>query len=86
MPRHSVSLTGCARVITERGSALAAVEIDDRMQSGHAALPNGFGIDTRGGAAAVVGVALNELTDARRRDPISASPWHKSVPARIEPA
>lgn len=73
-----------ARVVTERGSALAAVEIDERMQAGHAALPNGFGLDHHGHGA-MVGVALNQLTDARRRDPISGAPWHKNVPARIEP-
>lgn len=54
------------------------------MQAGHAALPNGFGLD-HSDDGAMVGVALNQLTDARRRDPISGAPWHKNVPARIEP-
>jgi anaerobic selenocysteine-containing dehydrogenase len=73
------------RVTTNRGSSLAAVEIDDRMQTGHAALPNGFGLDVAGDGSPINGVALNQLTDARRRDPIAATPWHKNVPARIEP-
>lgn len=32
----------------------------------------------------VTGVAPNELTDSSRRDPITRTPWHKHVPARIE--
>ncbi|MFF6881122.1 molybdopterin dinucleotide binding domain-containing protein [Streptomyces sp. NPDC012474] len=34
-----------AQIATTRGSAQAVVEIDDRLQPGHAALPNGFGLD-----------------------------------------
>ncbi|NUS27745.1 MAG: molybdopterin oxidoreductase family protein, partial [Streptomyces sp.] len=75
-----------ARITTERGTANATVEIDDRMQAGHAALPNGFGLDlpTGNGETERTGVALNTLTDLRRRDPIAGVPWHKHVPARIE--
>ncbi|MFF4783307.1 molybdopterin-dependent oxidoreductase [Streptomyces griseorubiginosus] len=75
-----------ARITTERGTADATVEIDDRMQAGHAALPNGFGLDlpTGDGGTERTGVAPNTLTDLRRRDPIAGSPWHKHVPARIE--
>lgn len=74
-----------ARITTARGSAQATVEIDDRLQSGHAALPNGFGLDLPAGAGVErTGVALNTLTDLRRRDPIAGTPWHKHVPAQIE--
>ncbi|MEV0294342.1 molybdopterin-dependent oxidoreductase [Nocardia sp. NPDC050710] len=87
--RHDATALGLAdgapaRIVTQRGSALATVEIDDRMQAGHVALPNGFGLDHLGDGSPIVGVALNQLTDARRRDPISGTPWHKNVPARIE--
>ena len=56
------------------------------MQPGHAALPNGFGLDlpTEGGTTERTGVALNTLTDLHWRDPIAGTPWHKHVPARIE--
>ncbi|MGW1729027.1 molybdopterin-dependent oxidoreductase [Streptomyces sp. NPDC002306] len=76
-----------AQITTARGTAQAVVEIDDRMQAGHAALPNGFGLDlpTADGETERTGVALNTLTDLRRRDPIAGTPWHKHVPARIEP-
>lgn len=72
-----------ARITTRRGSAVAAVEINDRMQPGHASLPNGLGLDLPDGTR--TGVAANELTDAAWRDAIAATPWHKHVPARIEP-
>ncbi len=42
-------------------------------------LPDGDGGTNRNG------VALNGLTEAAWRDPISGAPWHKHVPARIEP-
>ncbi|MFI6377090.1 molybdopterin dinucleotide binding domain-containing protein [Streptomyces sp. NPDC050546] len=76
-----------ARITTARGTAEATVEIDDRMQAGHAALPNGFGLDlpTGDGGTERTGVALNTLTDLHWRDPIAGTPWHKHVPARIEP-
>jgi anaerobic selenocysteine-containing dehydrogenase len=76
-----------ARITTRRGTAQATVEIDDRMQPGHAALPNGFGLDlpTETGDTERTGVAPNDLTDLHWRDPIAGTPWHKHVPARIEP-
>ncbi|MGR4851898.1 molybdopterin dinucleotide binding domain-containing protein [Streptomyces sp. LARHCF252] len=77
-----------AQVTTSRGTAQAVVEIDDRLQPGHAALPNGFGLDlpTKDGGTERTGVALNSLTDLDWRDPIAGTPWHKHVPARIQPA
>jgi anaerobic selenocysteine-containing dehydrogenase len=77
-----------AQITTSRGSARATVEIDDRLQPGNAALPNGFGLDlaTEIGTTERTGVALNDLTDRHRRDSIAGTPWHKHVPARIEPA
>ncbi|MFD5904857.1 molybdopterin dinucleotide binding domain-containing protein [Streptomyces microflavus] len=77
-----------AQITTSRGTAQAVVEIDDRLQPGHAALPNGFGLDlpTASGETERTGVALNTLTDLTWRDPIAGTPWHKHVPARIQPA
>ncbi|KQS01021.1 molybdopterin oxidoreductase [Williamsia sp. Leaf354] len=82
----SLAAGDIARVVTNRGEAVAEIEIDDRMQAGHAALPNGFGLALTddGAASRRVGVALNELTDAQRRDPVVGTPWHKNVPARVE--
>ena len=74
-----------ARVTTRRGTAVAVVAIDDRMQAGHVSLPNGFGLGARGDASDAVGVAPNELTSTEDRDWFAATPHHKHVRARIEP-
>ena len=63
------------------------VEVSDRMQAGHIALPNGLGLsypdptDT----AVVTGIAPNELTSVDDCDPFVGTPWHKTVPARLDP-
>jgi len=76
-----------ARLTTERGSAVVVVEVNDTMQPGHVSLPNGLGVDYPGedGVRTVVGVAPNELTATGARDPFVGTPWHKHVPARLEP-
>jgi anaerobic selenocysteine-containing dehydrogenase len=78
---------GRARITTARGSAEATVEVNDAMQAGHAALPNGFGLDftDERGRTRVPGVAPNALTSSEWRDRFAGTPWHKHVPARIEP-
>ena len=69
------------RVVTERGSAVAVVEVTDTLQQGHVSLPNGLGVAHPDGTP---GVAPNELTSSHHRDPIAGTPWHKYVPARLE--
>jgi anaerobic selenocysteine-containing dehydrogenase len=78
---------GRARITTATGSAEACVEISEAMLPGHASLPNGFGLDYVGadGRATVPGVAPNALTSTGWRDAYAGTPWHKHVPARIEP-
>ena len=78
---------GRARLSTRRGAGEVTVEVDDRMQDGHLALPNGLGLTSTSGDGSVVttGLAPNELTSAADRDPIAGTPWHKHVPARLEP-
>jgi formate dehydrogenase len=77
---------GRARITTARGSADASVEVNDGMLPGHAALPNGYGVDftDADGSRQVPGVAPNALTSSDWRDPFAGTPWHKHVPARIE--
>ncbi|MGA8251923.1 MAG: molybdopterin oxidoreductase family protein [Mycobacterium sp.] len=78
---------GCrARITTAAGNAEATVEITETMLPGHAALPNGFGLDYIGddGSTVVPGVAPNALTSTEWRDKYAGTPWHKHVPARIE--
>ncbi|MGB9224426.1 MAG: molybdopterin-dependent oxidoreductase [Mycobacterium sp.] len=78
---------GCrVRVSTAAGNAEATVEITETMLAGHAALPNGFGLDYVGddGRTVVPGVAPNMLTSTAWRDRYAGTPWHKHVPARIQ--
>ena len=81
-----VSSGSTVRVVTARGTAEVVVEVYSGMQPGHVSLPNGMGLDqTDGDGLRRTGVAPNELTDNQMRDPIAGTPWHKSVPARLEP-
>ena len=77
---------GRVRVTTRRGSAEVPVEISERMQPGHVALPNGLGLDfpDASGAPVATGVAPNELTRSEDRDWLAGTPWHKTTPARLE--
>ncbi|HET7048043.1 MAG TPA: molybdopterin-dependent oxidoreductase [Solirubrobacteraceae bacterium] len=77
-----------ATITTSRGSAVAVVQVSDAMQAGHASLPNGFGLQSTSpdGDTIVTGVAPNSLTSSDWRDEFAGTPWHKHVPARIEPA
>lgn len=85
--RLGVGAGGRVRVVTEGGSAETVVEVTDMMSPGHVSLPNGLGLDHRAqdGTIERVGVAPNDLTSASRRDWLAGTPWHKYVPARIEP-
>lgn len=82
-----LGITDLARVTTEAGSAEVSVEITETMQAGHVSLPNGMGVDypAEDGTRVSTGVAPNDLTSARHRDRFAGTPWHKYVPARVEP-
>ncbi|MET9230099.1 molybdopterin-dependent oxidoreductase [Lentzea sp. NPDC003310] len=69
------------RLTTRRGNAEVLVEITESMRSGHISLPNGLGLTVH----ERTGVAPNELTAAEDRDEWAGTPWHKHVPARLEP-
>ena len=62
------------------------VELTDRMHRGHVSLPNGLGLGYPGRDGEVIlhGTAPNELTSLHLRDEYVGTPWHKSVPARLE--
>lgn len=74
-PRPSGWPTGAAPGSAPRRAApKATVEISETMLAGHAALPNGFGLDYVGddGRTVVPGVAPNALTSTQWRDPTPA--------------
>ena len=84
--RLGVSTGDRVRIITERGESTIDVVVDDGMHIGHLALPNGTGTDRLDDGERIVdGVAPNELTGSAHRDRFAGTPWHKSVPARLEP-
>jgi formate dehydrogenase len=73
------------RLSTRRDSAVVGIEVSDTMQPGHLSLPNGLGlVYPADGTSVRTGVAPNELTAAEDRDRFVGTPWHKSVPARLE--
>jgi anaerobic selenocysteine-containing dehydrogenase len=72
-----VATGALVKLTTKRGSAVVSVEVSESMQAGHLALPNGMGTGP-------AGIAPNELTSAEDRDSFVGTPWHKSVPARLE--
>lgn len=79
---------GRVRVTTAGGSLTTDVEITDTVQPGHVTLPNGLGLDypDESGTRVGTGVPTNELTSIGHQDPLAGTPWHKHVPARVEPA
>ncbi|RJQ77728.1 molybdopterin oxidoreductase family protein [Pseudonocardiaceae bacterium YIM PH 21723] len=79
--RLGVTADSRVRVVTEAGSAETIVELTDTLLPGNITLPNGMGTEAGGERT---GVAPNDLTTGRYRDPIAGTPWHKHVPARVE--
>ena len=76
------------RVSTRRGAVETPAAVDDKLRPGHVWLPNGFGMaypSGPGGALETQGVNLNELSDARDRDPLTGIPHHKYTLCRVEP-
>jgi len=74
-------------VTTKRGSVEVLVEVTDTMLEGHVSLPNGHGVDypDDSNGRRLTGVVTNDLTSAEDRDRFVGTPWHKSVPANLEP-
>jgi anaerobic selenocysteine-containing dehydrogenase len=76
-----------AQLHTKRGKAEVIVEVSEMMRRGHISLPNGLGLDydSGDGVTVRVGTSVNELTSVEDRDFLAGTPWHKHVPARLEP-
>lgn len=75
-----------ARITTRQAQADVLVEVNERMQPGHVSIPNGQGVDYPDdeGNLRRIGVSPNELTSLDDKDRFVGTPWHKSVPVRIE--
>ncbi|MGI9325423.1 MAG: molybdopterin-dependent oxidoreductase [Pseudomonadales bacterium] len=85
--RLNLGAGSSARISTQAGAVTATVEVNERMQRGHVSLPNGLGLDypDDAGEPTQTGASPNELTWSELRDEFVGTPWHKSVPAQIEP-
>jgi anaerobic selenocysteine-containing dehydrogenase len=70
-----------ARLTTRAGEATVEIEISPFTRSGMVLMPHGFGLEFDG---KTIGVNVNELTDAKHRDPLAATPLHRRVPCRLE--
>ena len=79
---------GAAICESPRGSVSVRVQITLAVQRGLVTLPNGYGTEHPGpdGSRSAAGPAINLLTDAAWRDPISFTPLHKYVRVRVRAA
>lgn len=75
------------RLSTRSGAVDVSIALNPRLQVGTLSLPNGKGLSYPDptGDTTLSGAAPNELTDRAHGDPFVATPFHKHVPARIEP-
>jgi anaerobic selenocysteine-containing dehydrogenase len=74
---------GKALVETQASSLEVEVEVSERSYPGTVSIPHGFGLEHCG---RVEGVNVNYLTPAANRDPLAATPLHKSIPCRVSAA
>jgi anaerobic selenocysteine-containing dehydrogenase len=73
--------TGALALIETAAASLEVeTEVSDRSYRGAVSIPHGFGLEHCG---QVEGVNVNYLTPAANRDPLAATPLHKSIPCRV---
>lgn len=71
-------------VESRRGAVDAVVKIDDGMLPGVLSLPHGYGLShVADGGRVQTGPRINELTAADHCDPLTKTPFHKTVPVRL---
>ena len=70
-----------ARLTTKAGHVEVEVQISPFTRAGMVLMPQGFGLDF---GDEKVGVNVNELTDAKHRDRLAGTPYHRRVPCRLE--
>jgi anaerobic selenocysteine-containing dehydrogenase len=72
-------------VHSRAGSVQALVEHNDAMQPGVLSLPHGYGLRHPGDSGrSATGPLINELTSASHCDKLTKTPFHKTVPVRLE--
>ena len=76
------------RLASRRGAVEGPVRIEAATSRGHVHIPNGFGVrfpDPQNGELRQHGINVNELLDARDRDPYTGCPHTKHVACRLVP-
>ena len=74
-------------VETRRGSIVVRIEADESMRRGMVGLPHGYGQYYPGREGRVLaGPRINLITASDDCDPITATPHHRNVAARLRPA
>lgn len=75
------------RISTRRGSVVAPAKLDSNTMSGHLSLPNMLNQrypDPVTGELKQIGVRINDLVDARDRDPYTGCPHTKRLRCKLE--
>ena len=72
------------RCASSTGSVDVAVSISDALPRGVVGLPHGYGLRYADKEAGPQGVNVNELTASDHCDPLTRTPFHKTVQVRLE--
>jgi len=73
--------------VTETATVSIAAKVTDDIYPGNLSIPHGFGLvhtNKETGELEQIGVNVNELISADRREPMTGNPIHKYIPCRIE--
>ena len=70
-----------ARLTTKAGQVEVEVQISPFTRAGMVLMPQGFGLDF---GREKVGVNVSDLTDAKHRDRLAGTPYHRRVLCRLE--
>ena len=74
---------GKVKVRTEAGEEELPLELSDMARQGHVVIPHGFGLTCKGRS---YGVNVNRLAKNTNRDSLAATPYHRFIPCRVDPA
>jgi len=74
---------GTVKVKTEAGEVELTLEVTETARKGHVVIPHGFGLSYEGKP---YGANVNRLAKNTNRDRFAATPYHRFIPCRVEPA
>lgn len=74
-------------LVTDTSTVSIAAKVTDDIYPGNLSIPHGFGLvhtNKETGELEQIGVNVNELISADRREPMTGNPIHKYIPCRVE--